>query len=120
MGLSKKLLTPTIVDAVIEKVNAKRVTNSKELRKLRAILPDPVAREHFLSREGDLDSAMLRVKAPARKDKSGLAGDLDSAIESMKRMPWTAFADLKGDPELLKKIDDAEELLKSLRKTLSS
>ena len=29
MGLSKKLLTPGVVDAVIEKVNAKRVTNSK-------------------------------------------------------------------------------------------
>jgi ParB family chromosome partitioning protein len=63
---------------------------------------------------------MLRVKAPANRDKSGLAGDLDSAIESMKRVPWTALAELKGDPEIIKKIDDAETLLKSLRKTLSS
>jgi len=120
MGVSKKLLTPGVIDAVITKVNAKRVTNSKDLRKLRTILPDPVAREHFLSKEGDLDSAMLRVKAPANRDKSGLAGDLDSAIESMKRVPWTALAELKGDPEIIKKIDDAETLLKSLRKTLSS
>src|SRR6266481_4181664 len=120
MGLSKKLLTPTVVDVVIEKVNAKRVTNSKDLRKLRAILPDAVAREHFLSREGDLDSAVFRVAPPARRDKSGLAGDLDAAIESMKRVPWTMLADLKGDLEILKKIDDAEALLKSLRTTLSS
>jgi len=120
MGVSKKLLTPTVVDAVVTKVNAKRVTNSKELRKLRAILPDPVAREHFLSREGDLDSALLRVKMAGKKDTSGLAGDLESAIESMKRVPWTALAELKGDPEILKKIDDAEELLRSLKKTLSS
>ena len=28
MGVSKKTLTPTVVDAVIEKVAAKRVTNS--------------------------------------------------------------------------------------------
>ena len=118
MGLSKKLLTPSVVDAVIEKVKAKRITNSKELRKLRTILPDPVARDHFLSREGDLDSAMLRVGPPARKDKSGLAGDLEAAIESMKRVPWTTLAELKGDPQILKKIDDAETLLKSLRKTL--
>jgi ParB family chromosome partitioning protein len=118
-GLSKKLLTPTVIDAVIEKVNAKRVTNSKDLRKLRAILPDPVAREHFLSTEGDLDSAMFRLGPAARKSKSGLSGDLDAAIEAMKRVPWTMLADLKGDPELLKKIDDAEALLKSLRKTLS-
>ena len=34
---------------MVKKVNQKRVTNSKELRKLRAMLPDSVAREHFLS-----------------------------------------------------------------------
>jgi ParB family chromosome partitioning protein len=38
----------------------------------------------------------------------------------MKRVPWTAIAELKGDPDVLKKIDEAESLLKSLRKTLSS
>jgi ParB family chromosome partitioning protein len=36
----------------------------------------------------------------------------------MKRVPWTALSDLKGDPDILKKIDDAETLLKSLRKAL--
>jgi len=118
MGVSKKLLTPTVVEAVIDKVAAKRITNSKDLRKLRQILPDPVAREHFLSKQGDLDSAVMRLGVPQKKDKSGLAGDLESAIESMKRVPWTALTDLKGDPEILKKIDDAEALLKSLRKAL--
>ena len=118
MGVSKKLLTPSVVDAVIEKVAAKRITNSKDLRKLRAILPDPVAREHFISRQGDIDSAMLRLGPPQKKGKSGLAGDLESAIESMKRVPWTVLSDLKGDPQILKKIDDAEALLKSLRKAL--
>ena len=54
MGVSKKLLTPSVIDAVVKKVNQKRITNSKDLRKLRAILPDPVAREHFLSEDGDL------------------------------------------------------------------
>jgi ParB family transcriptional regulator, chromosome partitioning protein len=120
MGVSKKLLTPSVVDAVVKKVNQKRVTNSKDLRKLRTILPDPVAREHFLSGVGDLDSAMLRVGPSGKKEKSSLAGDLDAAVESMKRIPWTALAELKGDPEILKKIEDAEALLKSLRKTLSS
>jgi ParB family chromosome partitioning protein len=120
-GVSKKLRTPEVIDAVVKQVNAKRVTNSKDLRKLRTILPDPVAREHFLSGEGDLDSAMLRVGAPmGRKQKAGLAEDLDAAMESMKRVPWTTLVELKGDPEILKKIDDAEALLRSLRKTLSS
>ena len=120
MGVSKKLLTPSVIDAVVKKVNQKRVTNSKDLRKLRVILPDPVAREHFLSAAGDLELAMLRVSPSDKKDKSSLANDLDAALESMKRVPWTVLADLKGDPEILKKLDDAEALLKSLRKTLSS
>jgi ParB family chromosome partitioning protein len=120
MGVSKKLLTPIVVDAVVKKVNQKRVTNSKDLRKLRTILPDPVAREHFLSSAGDLESAMLRVGPSGKKEKPSLAGDLDAAVESMKRIPWTALAELKGDPEILRKIDDAEALLKSLRETLSS
>jgi len=120
MGVSKKLLTTTVVDAVIEKVAAKRVTNSKDLRKLRQILPDPVAREHFLSKQGDIDSAVMRLGIPEKKDKSGLAGDLESAIESMKRVPWTVLSNLKGDPDILKKIDDAEALLKSLRRAIES
>jgi ParB family chromosome partitioning protein len=119
MGVSKKLLTPSAIDAVVTKVAQKRITNSKDLRKLRAILPDPVARENFLSDEGDLDTASLRI-APAKKEKKGLAGDIDAAVEAMRGVPWTALEEMRGDQELLKKIDDAQALLKSLRKTLSS
>lgn len=119
-GVSKKLLSPDVVDAVVKQVNSKRVTNSKDLRKLRSILPDPVARAHFLSGAGDLDSAALRVAPSGKKQQqAGLAGDLDAAVESMKRVPWTELAELKGDAEILKKIDAAEELLRSLRKALA-
>jgi ParB family chromosome partitioning protein len=43
-GLNRKLVTPAIVEAVVKKVAERRITNSKDLRKLRAIVPDPVAR----------------------------------------------------------------------------
>ena len=62
MGVSKKLLVPTVVDAVVKKVNDRRITNSKDLRKLRTILADPVARAQFLSDSGDLESAELRIR----------------------------------------------------------
>jgi ParB family transcriptional regulator, chromosome partitioning protein len=120
MGVSKKLLTPSVIDAVVKKVNQKRITNSKDLRKLRTIVPDPVARAHFLTDEGDLDSAMLRLGPSEKKSKGGLPGDLDAAVEAMKRVPWTALEELKGNQEILKKIADAETLLKSLRKALTS
>ena len=62
----------------------------------------------------------MRVAPAARKGKAGLSGELDAAVEAMRHIPWTALAELKGNPDILKKIDDAEALLKSLRKTLSS
>ena len=62
---------------------------------------------------------MLRLKAPAKKGRSGLSGELEAAIEAMKTVPWTVLQELKGDTETLKKIDDAEALLRSLREALS-
>ena len=120
MGVSKKLLVPSVIDAVVKKVNQKRITNSKDLRKLRTILPDPVARAHFLSDDGDLDSAQLRLRPVEKKSDDGLLTDLESAVDAMKSLPWTTLQKLKGDRNVLKKIEDAEELLKSLRKALSN
>jgi ParB family transcriptional regulator, chromosome partitioning protein len=102
-----------------EKVNQKRITNSKDLRKLRTVLPDPVARSQFLNDAGDIESAMLRVAPVAKQSKAGLPGDLEAAVEAMKGVPWTVLQELKGDADILKKIEDAEALLRSLRKALS-
>jgi ParB family transcriptional regulator, chromosome partitioning protein len=44
MVVGKKLFTPTVVEAVVNKVIQKRITNFRDLRKLRTILRDPVAR----------------------------------------------------------------------------
>jgi ParB family chromosome partitioning protein len=120
MGVSKKLLVPSVIDAVVQKVNQKRITNSKDLRKLRTILPDPVARAHFLSDAGDLESAQLRIRPAEKKNNDGLFTDLETAVEAMKNVPWTMLQELKGDSDVLKKLDDAENLLKSLRKALTS
>jgi len=119
MGVRKKLLTPSVVEAVVKKVNQKRVTNSKDLRKLRAILPDPIARAKFLSDEGDIDSAMMCMSRTARKPKRGFSAELQSVVETIKNVPWATLQELQGDSGVIKSIDDAEELLKSLRKALT-
>jgi len=90
------------------------------LRKLRTILRDPVARTNFLSNEGDLESAMLRVAPPEPQGRVGLVDELDAATEAMKRLPWTTLEQLKGNADVLRRIDEAEALLKTLRKTLTS
>jgi ParB family transcriptional regulator, chromosome partitioning protein len=119
-GVSKKLLMPSVVDAVVDKVARKRITNSKDLRKLRAILPDPVAKAHFLTRDGDIESSMLRIGGNSQKESAGLSGDLTTVVESMKRVPWTALAEMKRDPDILKKIDEATALLQTLRQSITS
>lgn len=118
MGVSKKLLVPSVIDAVVEKVNQQRITNSKDLRKLRTILPDPVARAHFLSQSGDIDSAQLRVRPAEKPRPGGPLTDLETAVNTMKNVPWTAIRDLKGNPDVLKTIEEAQALLASLRKNL--
>ncbi len=121
MGISKKLLTPEVMDTVVEKINRNQITNSKDLRKLRSILPDPVARAHFMETTGDIGSALLRVSAPtSTRGESSLAAELEAMSTAVKKIPWTDLDSLKGDSELLKKISSAEELLQGLRKTLST
>ncbi len=120
MGLSKKLLTAPVIAAVVKKVAEKRITNSKDLRKLRVILRDPVARDHFLNDAGDLDSALLRVAAPLpAKGKAGLAEELEAAVTVMKAIPWTTISELRGDADVLARIEEAESLLRNLKKSLT-
>jgi ParB family transcriptional regulator, chromosome partitioning protein len=120
MGVSKNLLTPSVIEAVVKKVGQKRITNSKDLRKLRQVLRDPVAKDHFLRDDGDIESALLRTVPAEKKPKQGLVSNLDAAMEAMRNVPWTMLEELRGKSEVLKKIDDAEKLLRSLRKSLSS
>lgn len=119
MGLSKQLLTPTVIEAVVEKVNQKRITNSKDLRKLRVILRDPVARDHFLGDEGDLESAMLRITAPQKKVQGGFSEELDLVAEKIRTMPWTELEELKRNALLIGKIEETEKLLRSLRNAVA-
>lgn len=119
-SVSKKLLVPTVIDAVIQKVNEKRITNSKDMRKLRTILPDPVARAHFLSDRGDIESARLQVRPTETRHQDEPLIELEAAIEAMRKVPWTTLQDLKGDEAVLRKLDEAENLLRSLRRALMS
>jgi ParB family transcriptional regulator, chromosome partitioning protein len=118
-NLNKKILTPTITDNIIRKINEQEITNSKDIRKLRLILKDPIAKESFVSPGGTIDTA-LRVLEPApAKKPHGLLGDIEQISESLQRYPWTTLATLKGNPEVLRKLEETEKLLKELRKALA-
>lgn len=117
-NLNRKLLTPQVLDAIIRRVNDQQITNSKDLRKLRQILRDPVARDEFLADEGSIDSALLKLGPAPARNRQGLTGDIQALADTIKGYPWTTLATLKGDPDLVRTLNETEKLLKNLRRAL--
>lgn len=118
-NINKKLLTPSILNTLIKRINEQKITNSKDIRKLRQILRDPVAKEKFLRSDGTIEDAVRTVSVVPSKKGAGLLGDIEQLSESLQRYPWTTLASLKGDPQVLRKLEEAEKLLHELKKTLA-
>jgi ParB family chromosome partitioning protein len=119
-GVNKKLLSTAVLDTIIEKVNDKLITNSKDVRSLRAILKDPIAKDCFLSPGATINDALEKLGAPKVGRKKGLAGDLNAIVDSIRKHPWTELAKLRGNEDALRTIEEAEKLLKDLKKTLKT
>jgi len=115
-NINKSLLTPTILDTIVDKVNDKEITNSKDIRKLRTVLRDPVARQKFI--DGQSIETVLDAIAPPETQKGTLAGDIQELTAALKRHSWTALVENRGDAALLEKVEEAEKLLRELRKVL--
>ena len=116
-NINKALLTPTVLDTIVRKVNENEITNSKEIRKLRLVLRDPVAKQKFISGDS-LDTAVGALLPESGRKKGGLAGDIEELTQALKRHSWTALVESRGDAELLRQVEEAEKLLKQLKKAL--
>lgn len=119
-NLNRKLLTPTVLDTIVRRINEQEITNSKDVRKLRQILRDPVAKDELLSRTGTVESAFAKVEPSQPSRPKGLAGDVQALLESVRSRPWTELDEARGDPDLLKQILEAERTLAALRRQLET
>ncbi|HEX7150907.1 MAG TPA: ParB N-terminal domain-containing protein [Thermoanaerobaculia bacterium] len=115
-NINKTLLTPTVLDEIVRKVNDNEITNSKDIRKLRTVLRDPVAKQRFIDGHS-LDVVMSSLE-PREAKKGSLAGDLQELTQAIQRHPWTTLVDSRGDAELLEQVEKAEKLLRELKKVL--
>jgi ParB family chromosome partitioning protein len=115
-NINKSLLTPTILDTIVRKVNDKEITNSKDIRKLRVVLRDPVARVRFI--DGQPLDAVMDTVTPDRSEKGTLAGDIKELTAALKRHSWTSLLENRGDAQLLEQVEEAEKLLRDLKKAL--
>jgi len=117
-NINRSLLTPTVMDTIIRKVNDNEITNSKDIRKLRQVLRDPVAKQKLINGES-LDAAIEAVAPQPGKKKGGLSGDIEELTQALKRHSWTTLLENRGDSHLLKQVEEAEKLLKELKKALA-
>jgi ParB family transcriptional regulator, chromosome partitioning protein len=117
-NLNRKLLTPNALNTLIRKINTQDITNSKDVRKLRQILRDPVARDEFLTEGGSIDSANLKLGPASTKKRQGLAAEIQALSDAIRSYPWTTLAGLKGDPEVVRTVQEAEKLIRELKKAL--
>ena len=122
-SLSKKLLTPSVSDELVRRVNEQELTSSKDVRKLRTILKDPLAEDAFLTKKLSIDRCLGMTKSASSLGEAmssgGLADDLKVMCERIKNQPWTEVIKLKSDKKLKLQIEEAQELLKQLKKSVS-
>ena len=116
-NINKSLLTPTVLDTIVRKVNDNEITNSKEIRKLRLVLRDAVARQKFIEGES-LETVVGSLASQPEKKRSGLAGEIEELTQALKRHSWTTLLENRGDTQLLKQVEEAEKLLRELKKVL--
>ena len=108
---AEKLAAPTSAFAA--------ASESATCAELRQVLKDPVAKDKFLSAGGTIETALKTLSPAPAKKAQGLIGDIDQLSESLLRYPWTTLASMKGDPNVLKKLDETENLIKELKKALT-
>ena len=119
-NLNRRLLTPTVLDAVIKKVNEQEITNSKGHTKA-AVRYSRTRwrRKIFSSAEGTVETALKTLGPAPSKKAHGLLGDIEQLSESLQRHSWTTLAALKGDQQVIRKLEETEKLLKELKKALA-
>lgn len=115
-NINKSLLTPTVLDTIVRKVNENEITNSKEIRKLRVVLRDPVAKQKFV--DGQSLEAVMDTLTPDETKKVGLAGEIEQLTQAIKRHSWTTLIESRGDAQLRKQVEEAEALLRELKRAL--
>jgi ParB family chromosome partitioning protein len=131
-NLSPKYREPHVLDAVKQKIRAKLMINSKDVRALRQIVPHSGALTKFLEPESSIEEALALVPGahdpvrasrrhavgPAGPYGAGLAADIQAFVDVLSNYPWTELAEGRSDPALKQAVEAAEHYLQALRKAL--
>ena len=124
-NVSPRYRTPEVEAALIRKINAGKMVNSKDVRELRRIAPHKVALEHFLSDSGTVASAMEQLPtvngvpsaSPSPKPSygQGMLSDIQSFADQLGHYSWEDLENMRDDTAVIAAISEAESKLARLR-----
>ena len=128
-SLSPRYREPHILDAVEVKIHDKLMANSKDVRALRQIVPNPNAFENFQEAGSSIEEALALVagaRDPVRATRrhamagggpygAGLASDVHAFVASLSTYPWTELAQARSGPALKRAVEDAQHDLTPLK-----
>ena len=127
-NVSPRYRTPEVEAALIRKINAGKMINSKDVRELRRIAPDERALEEFLSDSGTISSAKDKLSQengttkPSSNAKAnygqGMITDMQSFADQLGRYSWEDLENMRNDPTMIAAIAEAEAKLTRLREAL--
>ena len=127
-NVSPRYRTPEVEAALIRKINAGKMINSKDVRELRRIAPDERALEEFLSDSGTISSAKDKfpqenvTTKPSSNAKAnygqGMITDIQSFADQLGRYSWEDLEDMREDPAVIAAISEAETKLTRLREAV--
>ena len=127
-NVSPRYRTPEVEAALIRKINAGKMVNSKDVRELRRIAPDELALEEFLSDSGTISSAKDKLPPengttkPSSNAKTsygqGMITDIQSFADQLGRYSWEDLENMRDDPTVVAAISEAEAKLTRLKEAV--
>ena len=127
-NVSPRYRTPEVEAALIRKINAGKLINSKEVRELRRIAPHDSALEEFLADSGTISSAMEKLPANAGSGTQtwstktsygqGMTTDIQMFADQLGRYSWQDLESIRDDPTVLEAINEAEAKLLQLKEVV--
>jgi hypothetical protein len=129
VNVSPKFRTPQVVDELKNKVEKGLVVNSKDVRALRNITPNPKALAKFLEPDASVEDALAFTSKANNKNKatqqkqpevaddkfgSNLTSDLLNFSDTVRGYSWSELAQLLEDPDFRKAFTEAKAAISQL------
>ena len=122
--VAKHLRPPDVESVIIRKINEGLIKTSKEIRLLRKVLRDDVARAEFM-KEGSTVADALRAIGPSSSGEDtrqrygqSVAEDLKTFGDSLSKYSWRVLRSIRNREELLTRIKHCQALLTELEEVL--